>query len=248
DPNHSASAIRVYGALGSAYSTAGALVAAAGFGLLRYTLLRDRRRCRAELASLVIIACAIVATLTRAAVVALVVLVGCWAVQRQLRAVAAISLRVRLLAVGAAALAIAVPVIGAEALQARLADVNPLSAGQNFAQGRAGLWSGKLSSFDSGSPVGLGIGHGLHSSCDSVPGAASDLQLSPHNALIWLLIETGILGTLVYGSFLLTLGHAFRGATLRGRFAPMGQAGAAGLATLLAFLVLNAFHLAVNSP
>ena len=184
-----------------------------------------------------------------AAVVALAVLVLLWVSQRQLRSLPPASLRIRaLLAVLLAAVLLA-PLAGTETVQARLWDVNPASSGSSFAQGRGEIWSERLNLLASSGPLELAVGQGAHSSYSrEAEGGAQARDLSPHNVVLWLLLETGVIGLVLFGLFLAGLFRAFRRAARESRYTTVGIAGAVGLSALAAFVVQDMFHLSVNAP
>src|SRR5579862_4487858 len=104
------SVTRVAGALGGPGETAGFLLVAASFGLLRFTLLRETGRTRGLAAGIGLMGLAIVSTLTRASTVAFVLLILIWVIQRQLRRVSAVGMRTKILMTGLILVVVAVPV------------------------------------------------------------------------------------------------------------------------------------------
>jgi O-antigen ligase len=244
-----ASAVRVFGPLGGAGETSGALLVAFVFGLLRYSLLRDRGLQTRNVLALVVIAAGLVATLTRAATVALLVLLLIWVLQRQLRSVSPVALRTRLVVLVAGLALLTLPILGAREIQSRFADVNPGSSGQAFAQGRGEIWTKELALVRGAGPLGLLLGLGAHSSYVSVPQPEDPAAVqSPHNLLLWLVIETGLLGTITYLVFVAGTGRRFFAVARLGRYTPRGQIAAVGLAGLAAYTVMDLFLLTVPSP
>ena len=74
------------------------------------------------------------------------------------------------------------------------------------------------------------------------------IQLSPHNLVIWLAIETGLVGTVLYAAFLIGTGVIYRRAARERRFSDAGKVGAVGLAALVAYQVQGMFTLSPNNP
>ena len=134
------------------------------------------------------------------------------------------------------------------AVQARATDANPFTSGSSFAQGRGKIWESRWHTLKSSSPLELAVGHGAHSSYAAVEGDRSGIAFSSHNFVLWLLIETGVIGLALYVSSLAALARLFRRATHVARFSPAGQAGAVGLAALATFVLLNMFQLSINVP
>jgi O-antigen ligase len=203
---------------------------------------------RLEVATLAVLGAGVLATLTRAGVAAFVLLLVIWTLQRQMRAVSATSLRAKLALVTGLSVLLAFPFVGASTLYARSSDVNPFATRADFAQGRGEIWAKELDVIEGSNALTLLIGHGAHSSYVSVgpPGIAP--PLSPHNLVLWLLVETGIIGTLVYVGFLALLFTAFFRAAQGSRYEMAGKVGAVMVATLLAYAVLDMFILTVTAP
>jgi hypothetical protein len=243
------SAVRVFGPLGGAGETAGALLVAFVFGLLRYSLGRDGRPKVTDVVWLVVIGAGILATLTRAAAVALLVLLLAWSLQRQLGSISAVALRTRLALLVAGLAVLTLPLLGARDIQTRFSDVNPTASGQAFAQGRGEIWSKELALIRSADPLQLALGRGAHASYVAVPqpGDPTAVQ-SPHNLFLWLVIETGLVGTITYLAFVLGAAALFLAAGRVSRFTPRGQIASVGLAALAAYSVLDLFLLTVPSP
>jgi hypothetical protein len=242
------SADRVHGLVGSPSATAGVLLAAAAFALLRYGILRDRGPARAQGLAVIVIGAGVFVTLTRAAIAALVVLVAVWALARQLRRLRPAQLRLRIALICALLACLAIPAAGTATWQARLWDTNPLSSGSSFAQGRAELWASRIDTLQSSTPLELAVGHGAHSSYAAISGDVSGTEFSSHNLILWLLVETGLVGLALYLFSLAALVPIYRRAARLGRFTLAGQSAVVGLGALAAFLVLNMFQLSTNVP
>ncbi len=73
-------------------------------------------------------------------------------------------------------------------------------------------------------------------------------KTSPHNLFVWLLIETGVIGTALYLAFLIGAGRRYRAAARWRRFEYAGQVGAVALAALIAYQVQGLFLLSPTSP
>ena len=250
DPNSvTSSAVRVSGPIGGAQETAGFLVVALAFALVRWWTLRERGRSGLTAAACVVIASGIVVTLTRAAMLALLVLLLLWALQRQSSVVSGTRLRVRLLALVVAFVAIAIPLIGVQTLASRLSDANPTASGQNFAQGRALIWNEEIKLLQASGPARLLVGHGGHSSYLLIyTSQGPPTRLSPHNVFLWSMVELGVLGLIAYVAFLVTLLGTYARTARRWRFTMAGKVGAVGFAITLAYLAQDMFTLSVSSP
>jgi hypothetical protein len=243
-----ASAVRVGGPVGAPGETAGFLLVSLAFGLLRYSLLRDGATQRPRLFWLLLISCGVLATLTRAGIAAMLILVLAWAAQDQLRSVSLVAIRARVLALVAVVALLAVPFLGAENVSSRLSDVNPATSGANFAQGRASVWGREVAMLRTSSPVQLLIGHGAHSSyLLTYRGGLTPDRISPHNLMLWLLVETGLIGAVVYLVFLFGLAGRYLSVSQARRFAPEGKVAAVALAALLAYTAQDMFTLSVGS-
>jgi hypothetical protein len=241
---------RVSGALGGPGETSGFLLVTASFGLLRYALLRDTARTRGIAAGVALMGVAIVSSLTRASTVAFLLLILIWMVQRQLRFVSVAGLRMKILVVLLVSAVLAVPVLGSKTLHTRLWDINPASSGTGFAQGRGAIWKTDIKRMGGSSVPQLLLGHGAHTS--EVPGApyinGAPTLTSPQNLLVWLIFETGFIGTALYLVFLIGAGLRYRAAARWRRFEDAGQVGAVALAVLIAYQVQGMFELSPISP
>jgi hypothetical protein len=249
DVQNATYAVRVDGPLGGPGETAGVLLIAFAFALVRYSIRRDRGTRVADVLPLFVLALGVLATLTRAAAVGLLILLLVWSLQPQLRAVSAVVVRVRIAVVVVAVALLAVPVLGAETIQSRFSDVNPVASGQSFAQGRGAVWSEELAVMKSGSPIHLLVGHGAHSSYIRdryIDGAWT--EDSPHNVPLWLLVEMGLLGAAVYAAFALTLVQMLYRTARSGRFTAHGKVAAVALAAVVAYFVRDLFTLSVAAP
>jgi O-Antigen ligase len=248
DQAHSNHVARVAGSLGAPGETSGFLVVTASFGLLRYALLRDTARTRGIAAGVALMGLAIVATLTRASTVAFLLLILIWMMQRQLRSVSAVGLRTKILTVLLVLVVLAVPVLGAKTLHTRLWDINPTSSGTGFAQGRGAIWSTEIRRMEASNVPQLLLGHGAHTAELQGYAHGSPIETSPHNLLVWLLIETGVIGTVLYLAFLIGAGRRYRAAARWRRFEDAGRVGAVALAALIAYQVQGMFLLSPTSP
>jgi O-antigen ligase len=190
---------------------------------------------------------AIAITLTRAAIGALLVLLVVWAVQRQ-RSSGTVALRLRVFGLIAVTAAVAVPVIGAATIASRLSDANPTTAGSNFAQGRAVIWSQEFHLIGTSSPLALFLGHGAHAAYVSIETPLGFVPDSPHNIFLWGIVEIGLAGTALYVAFLVSsIGLYARFARIE-RYRFKGQVAAVGIAMSIAYLVQDQFTLSVSSP
>jgi len=250
DQSRSNHVARVTGALGGPGETAGFLVVTASFGLLRYALLRDTARTRGIVAGVALMGAAIVSTLTRASTVAFLLLILIFMVQRQVRSVSAAGLRMKILVALLVAAVVAVPVLGSKTLHTRLWDINPTTSGTGFAQGRGAIWHTEMKRWDGSNVPHLLFGHGAHTS--EIPGPpfinGAPTLTSVQNLLLWLLVETGLIGTVLYIAFLIGAGRRYRAAARWGRYEYAGQVGAVALAGLIAYQVQGMFELSPISP
>ena len=245
-----ASAVRVAGPLGGPQETAGFLLVALAFALARWSLREDERHRGATVLAAIVIASGILITLTRAATLGLVIMLFIWALQRQSRVVSGAALRMRLTTVLAIFMLVAVPVLGAQTLASRLSDINPTSSGQSFAQGRAAIWEQEVKTLRDTSPARILIGHGAHASYVEVvdPYGGPTERYSPHNVVLWSLVELGLIGLFVYGAFVVGSIATFGRATRRLRYEFGGKVAAIGLALSLAYIAQDMFTLSVASP
>jgi hypothetical protein len=240
---------RVSGSLGAPGETSGFLVVTASFGLLRYALLRDTgQRTRSTVAGIALMGLAIVATLTRASTVAFLLLILIWMVQRQLRSVSMTGIRMKILVALMVSVVLAIPVLGAKTLHTRLWDINPTSSGSGFAQGRGAIWSSEIKRMEGSTVPQILLGHGAHTAELTGFFNGGAIQDSPHNLLIWLLIETGLVGTALYLTFLIGAGRRYWAAARWRRYEYAGQVGAVALAALIAYQVQGLFLLSPTSP
>ena len=244
------SAVRVAGPLGGPQETAGFLLVALAFALARWSLRDTERHRGATVAAALVIASGILITLTRAATLGLVIMLLVWALQRQSRVVSGAALRMRLTTVLALFVLIAVPVLGAQTLATRLSDINPTQSGQSFAQGRAAIWDEEVKLLRDSGPARLVIGHGAHASYVEVvdPYGGPKRRYSPHNVILWSLVELGLVGLAVYATFVLGSCAMFARATRQRRFEFGGKVAAIGLALTLAYVAQDMFTLSVASP
>jgi O-antigen ligase len=229
---------------GSANGTADFLLVCAGFMLARYTLRRERSRARIDLAILCIVSFGVVVTFTRADILALLAMFAIWACIWQLRSVSAFALRARLLIVLAAVALAVLQLVGTTALASRLEGRLTLTSKAHLLNGREEIWSGELHKLESASLNTILIGNGAHTSYTSVyvPQAEKYHEFAPHDLFLWLLIETGVIGLLVYTSALLGLCREFLRAARSSRFTPTGRVAAVAFATTIAFTLDSMFH------
>jgi len=250
DQGHSNHVARVTGALGGPGETAGFLVVTASFGLLRYALLRDTQRTRGIVWGIALMGAAIVSTLTRASTVAFLLLILIFMVQRQLRSVSVAGMRLKILVALLFAVILAVPVLGSKTLHTRLWDINPASSGTGFAQGRGAIWHVEMRRWDASNFPHILLGHGAHTS--EIPGPpyinGQPTLTSVQNLVLWLLVETGIIGTVLYFGFLIGAARRYWAASRWGRYEGAGQVGAVALAGLIAYQVQGMFELSPISP
>jgi O-antigen ligase len=260
DQSHSTHVARVAGALGGPGETSAFLLVTASFGLLRYALLRDTARCRGLAAGIALMGVAIVATLTRASTAGFVLLILIWMIQRQLRFVSSVGMRTKIVALSLGLVVLAVPLLGSNTLHTRLWDVNPNSSGTGFAQGRGAIWRKEIKLIEASNVPQLLVGHGARSSeiqigtCGSGGIACSPenygqpIKQSPHNLLVWLVMETGVIGTALYIAFLIGAGRRYRAAARWRRYEDAGKVGAVALAGLIAYQAQGMFLLSPTSP
>jgi len=248
-PGQRAGVQRVLGPLGGPGETAGFLLIAAAFGLLRYTLLRDSHQARRLPVGIGIIATGVLATLTRSSLGALILLLLVWMFQLQLRNISGAALRTKITVIAVVVAILAVPMIGSQTLRSRLWDIRP-SSGTSFAQGRGAIWADEIKLLKHSSATQLVFGHGAHSSYlgTYAPGQLTIIENSPHNLLVWLAVETGLVGSVLYIGFLFAAGAAYRRAAREGRFQHTGKVGAAALAGLAAYQLQGLFTLSPNNP
>jgi O-antigen ligase len=242
-------AVRVAGPLGGPQETAGFLLVALAFALARWSV-REQARRGATVLACVVIASGILITLTRAATLGLIIMLFVWALQRQSQVLSGAALRMRLVTVLALFALVAVPAVGVQTLASRLSDINPTSSGQSFAQGRAAIWEQEVRTLRESGPARLLVGHGAHSSYVYVVDAygGPSKQFSPHNVLLWSVVELGLIGLALYVTFLVTSIGAFSRATRRLRFQFGGKVAAVALALSLAYVAQDMFTLSVASP
>ncbi len=229
---------------GGANGTADFLLVAAGFVLLRYTLRREGCRALDDLATFAILALGIVVTFTRADILALVVMLAIWALLWQIRSVSALATRIRIvLALVVVAFAV-VQAVGGGTLVSRIEGDSSPSSESNLLNGRGAIWSNELKTFDSGSVGTILIGSGAHTSYTQVyiPQSLKYREFPPHDLFLWLVIETGIVGLIVYTSGLVALSVWFLRAARRRRFTATGRVAAVAFATTIAFTVDSLFH------
>jgi O-antigen ligase len=247
--NDSLAAVRVLGPLGGPGETAGFLLVAIAFALLRHAVLRGSAPSRLRGLGIAVMCAAITATLTRSSLAALLLLIALFVIQRQIPTLSAAGVRVKVLVLVAAAAAVAVPAIGAENIHARLWDLNPTTSGGNFAQGRARIWSAAYAELRHSSLPNLFLGHGSHSSYTNlVAPNGTVVAFSPHNLVVWLVLETGAVGLALYLAFLIGAGRIFLARSRSARYQPAGQIAAIALATLAAYQLQGMFTLSPNNP
>jgi O-antigen ligase len=239
--SNGAFAVRVTGTSGGAGEASVLLLVVMMFALLRYSLDRDEHRSRGNVLVMATLSLAVFLTLTRTTSVALIVLIGVWAGMGPLTSVSAASLRLRLGAIFAVVAVVLVPFLGASALQARLSDVNPHSAGGSFAQGRGAIWRAEVDKLKSSGPARLLVGHGAHTAFVPVFLKVESVAQSPHNIFLWLLVETGLVGLGVYLAFVFGVARAFSRASRSRTSAFARKVGAA-------YSLLDFFTLTPLSP
>jgi O-antigen ligase len=248
DFNTNSVALRVDGPLSGPGETGNFLVVAAAFVLVRLSLLRERQSVRKEVVALAIVTAAIGVTITRAAIAAFLILVIVWLAQRQHALRSVIGLRLRAVAGAVAVVAVIGSLVSSSTLQARVWDINPLSSGSSFAQGRGGIWHEEFALIRGGDLLHLLLGHGAHTAYVPVLTGSTVTNQSPHNVVLWLVVETGLVGLAIYSAFVVATIRQFWRAAHAWRFTPYGQAAAVGLAVVAAYVLLDMFVLTVNSP
>jgi len=235
---------RATSVLGSANGTAEFLLICAGFVLLRYALRRDRYRVRADLTTLAIVSIGIVVTFTRADIIALVVMLVVWAALWQVRSTSAIGPRVRLATIAVAGAVAVVQVVGSASLISRAEGRLHSSGTAQVLTGREAIWSNELHKLESADLGTTLIGSGAHTSNTSVyvPQSEKYVEYPPHDLFLWLAIETGLVGLVVYGSALFSLSRSFLTVARGSRFTPSGQVAAVAFATTIAVILDSMFH------
>lgn len=241
---HLSGPFRASSLLGSANGAAEFLLSCAGFVLLSYTLRRDRRRAHFDLAMLVIVSIGIIVTFTRSDILALLLMLAVWAALWQLRSISPMAVRVRLAVVVLAGTVALVQVIGSTSLLSRLEGRQHTYTQTNVLNGRTAIWSNELHKFESADIGTILIGSGAHTSYTKVyePEAEKYVEYPPHDLLLWLIVETGLIGLVVYGAALFTLGRSFLKTARRRRFTPSGQVAAVAFAATLAVMLDGLFH------
>jgi O-antigen ligase len=229
---------------GGANGTADFLLVVAGFLLLRYTLRRDQRQARGDLAALAVVAMGIVATFTRADVLALVAMLLLWAALWQIRSVSALATRLRIALTLAVVAFAVVQAVGGATLVARIEGNSSSSSENNLLNGRGAIWSNELKTFESANLGTILIGSGAHTSYTNVyiPQSFKYREFPPHDLFLWLAIETGFVGLAVYSVGLLALSASFLRVARRRRFTMTGRVAAVAFATTLAFTFDSVFH------
>lgn len=230
--------------LGSANGAAEFLLSCAGFVLLRYTLCRDRHRARSDLAMLALVSIGIIVTFTRADILALLLMLVVWVALWQLRSISKMAIRVRLAIVILAGTVALVQAIGSTSLLSRLEGRQHTYTQANVLNGRTAIWSNELHKFESADIGTILIGNGAHTSYTKVyePEAEKYVEYPPHNLLLWLIVESGLIGLVVYGAAVFTLGRSLLRVARRMRFTPSGQIAAVAFATTLAVMLDGLFH------
>jgi O-antigen ligase len=241
---YSLGATRVHSTVGGADEAGALLFVILGFALLRHTIRLDRGA--TGWLPVLVVSVGIVATLTRTAIVAACVLFFFWSLQRQVRTVGGLALRVRLLLLFGMVGVVAVLTIGTSALQSRLSDVNPNSSGASFAQGRGQIWSAEFSALRADTPLDLAIGRGIHSSY-AIASSAPHGE-SPHNLWLWLSVEMGLAGLLAYAAFYWSLISTFLRARRERRFELPGKTAGVAAALLAGYFVVDLFILTPPDP
>lgn len=235
---------RATSVIGSPNGTADFLLVCAGFLLLGYSLRRGRRRSWPILAMLMVVSLGIIVTFTRADIVALVLMLLVWGGLWRTPNTSVFLMRLRLALVVVAVLVGVVQVVGSASLIARVEGRLAGSTSANVLNGREAIWSNELHKFESGSVGTILVGSGAHSSYTSVyiPQSERYAEYPPHNLLLWLLIETGVIGLCVYAAALFTMARSFLRTARRSPYAPSGRVAAAALGVVLAFALDSMFH------
>jgi O-antigen ligase len=229
---------------GGANGTADFLLVVAGFMLLRYTLRRDQSRALGDLAIFAIIALGIIVTFTRADILALIAMLVLWALLWQIRSVSALATRVRIVLTLALVAFVVVQVVGGASLLSRIEGNSSPSSEKNLLNGRGAIWSNELKTFESGNVGTILIGSGAHTSYTQVyiPQSFKYREFPPHDLFLWLVIETGVIGLVVYTSGLFALSARYLSVARRRRYTPTGQIAAVAFATTIAFTLDSMFH------
>lgn len=192
------------------FSTAVATAVIAFSALPVYTNLWLRRRSRAEsvvaVAGFAAVAAAIVLTLTRTAVVGVVLFaffLMIWG--RRGRGARRGSMTLRTLVPVVLVLG-ALYLVPSEQIDRRLQDLTGLSQGEGFGEktgsGRGGIWAGVLGELRQSTPWELLIGHGLGEVWDATERALNE-RIDSHNSYLSVLYDLGIVGLLLYAGVFL---------------------------------------------
>jgi len=161
--------------------------------------------------------------------------------------ISAVALRARVLGSLALVALVAIPLVGVHNLQSRISDVNPF-AGAGFAQGRGGIWQVELAKIVHANPLQILIGYGAPAAYVPVFARGAFSVQSPHNLVLWLLVETGLVGLLAYGAFAISLVRAFARRARELRSTPAGKVASVALSLCVAYFVLDMFILTATSP
>lgn len=210
--------IRVEGSFGGANETGGLAVLGAALVLPLLARWRAAGAMTLWLPAMGLFAGAAVLSLSRTAIIGLVLLFGVWMmfdVERAIRRRTKIALAL----LGLTVLVGALYVRGFDDLLRRMADVpgvGSASISQDQAgSGRVGLWKFHWQVIRGGSPFEILFGHGLGSSMVSsrimfAGKARQEEVLGVHNSYLWMLEETGVVGTAIYACFVIALFLEFR--------------------------------------
>ncbi len=239
---------RVGDTFGGASDVGGFLLVCSGFALLLYTLMRDTSRERTTLLLLGLISFGIMATLTRTAVGGFVIALAIWTLYWPLRAIAPVAARTRLILASVLLTSLLVLVAG-NTLAARLSDLNPSSSGAQFATGRGAVWSSELARLRTAGLREITGGQGAHTSETLVYSSATGhtRAFAPHDVFLWLVIETGLIGLVLYTSAFSWLTLRLLKVARRGDFSTTRKIGTVGLAMTVAYMVNLLFHNAQTS-
>ena len=211
---------RAVGTFGQANVTG--LLGVLGVAYLFPFLSRCRSGAKGQLwiAGNVLLVAMIVTTLSRTAIVGLLVFVTAWAMAEREKIVSG---RTKVFAALALFLALGagLALMGSDTLNARMQDLQTLhGSGQGVDEqagsGRIGIWKHHWDTYRQGSVIEILFGRGLSSSMVVSEQMYTSVDLlygkvqGVHNEYLWLLMEVGIFGLMVYAAALISMFRYFR--------------------------------------
>jgi O-antigen ligase len=158
--------------------------------------------------SLILIVAALVATLTRGILICLPPYFLCWLYLSRDRRRRTIW-KPRIVVIALLSLALLLGVFQSTAVSERLQDIPFIGTTLTdpaAGTGRLFLWTSSIQGWLHAPLVSKILGLGLHSSPTLIwAGLDTDLGTGPHNTYLWLLVETGIIGVLLYFWFVIAM-------------------------------------------